>query len=139
MTLKCLGCPHPGASSCEQPTSAADSECPNCDRYLMIGSALLSVGVCVCVLGCVCVCVCACVCVCWFIRLWLRVRACVCMYLELSDDMLSGCLKHNSKHGSNAFLSGGTFLGCFLVCLFWSRVRPDDPAVVTLLFKLACV
>ena len=137
MTLKCFGCPHLGASSCVRPTSAADSECPNCDSYLMIGSALLSAGVCVCVCWGVCVCVRECVC--WFVRLWLRVRACVCMYLEFSDDMQSGFLRHNSEYGSSAFLSGGTFLSCFLVCLFWSRVRPDDPAVVTLLFKLACV
>ena len=74
--MKCLGCPHLGASSCERPTSAADSECPNCDRYLMIDSVLLFVRVCVCVCVCVLVCVCACVGVC-FVRVCVRVRVCV--------------------------------------------------------------
>ena len=87
-----------------------------------------------------CVCVCAgvrvCVCGCFFCAgVCVRVRVCVCMYLELSDDMLNRFLRHNSEYWSSALLSGGTFLSCFLVCLFWSRVRPDEPAVVTLLFQ----
>ena len=76
------------------------------------------VRVCVCVRGSVRVCVCG------------RMR--VCMYLELSDDMLSSFLDTNSEYGSSALLSGGTFLSGFLVCLLWSRVLPDEPAVVTL-------
>ena len=82
------GCPRLGASSGERPTSAADSESPNRDRYLMTDSVRVSVCVCVCVCAGACVCVCArfCagVCVCGRMR--------VCMYLELSDDMLSSFL-----------------------------------------------
>ena len=70
------GCPRLGASSGERPTSAADSESPNRDRYLMTDSVLVSVRVCVCVSCgwvrvCVCVCVWGCVCV----------RVCVCVYV----------------------------------------------------------
>ena len=74
------GCPRLGASSGEQPTSAADSESPNrCLRYLMIGSVLVFVCVRVCVCGlCLCVCVRVCGCVCGCVSCgW--VRACVCV------------------------------------------------------------
>ena len=65
------GCPRLGASSGERPTSAADSESPNRDRYLMTDSVRVSVRV------CVCVCVGACVCVC--VRVCVGVCVCVCV------------------------------------------------------------
>ena len=50
----------------------------------MIGSALLSVGVCVCVLGCVCVCVCVCVCAGLFGCGSMCVRVYVCTWSSLT-------------------------------------------------------
>ena len=98
----------------------------------------LSVCVCVCVCVwfvfvrvCACVRVCVRVCVVW-VGACVCVCVCVCMYLGLSDDMLSSFFSHKPEYGSSAQLPGGTFLSCFLVCLLWSRVLPDEPAVVTL-------
>ena len=137
---------------------------PQLDRNLMTDSVLVCTrmracaGVCACVCARACVCVrvcvwarvcaacvcgcvrvCVCVCVCVLLGVGVRACACVCLrYLELSDDMLNSFCRNLT--GSGALLSGGTFLSRFLMCLLWSRVRPDEPAVVTLyLSQQACV
>ena len=65
--------------------------------YLMTDSVLLSLCVCV----CVCVRVRVCVCVCGGSRGCVCVsRVCVCLYLELSDDMLNRFLRRKFKMGA---------------------------------------